>query len=126
MKRIFLCVAQGALFMACGQVKKYKYLAIVDRATGVEINYQTTGELLRLDEAEVEIFREILKDNIHPVVIEDFEEDIRVVLYEKDEILGEFRLANSQSTVCFNSGEVEFGFQLTYRIGRFLSEIRAL
>ena len=125
MKAIQLIFILFLALTACSDSTINKYNSIVDRVTSIEINFVKSNRTIELDKNQVEIFKDILKRNIEPKLQPEFIADIQIDLFENESLIGSLIITNSETKpfVNFDSGDLNFGFQLTYGIGQYLNEI---
>ncbi len=115
------------LIQSCNVKAKWECERILNHTNQIEIVFKDANQSVKLNEKEIEVFKEILRRDIKTNSQKEFTPDIELRLMNDDEKIGEILVKENrdQPHVNFCSTELNFGFQLNYQIGRFLAEMRS-
>ena len=101
-----------------------RYEKIVDQTDRITIEFKSIDKTVELDKIQVENLKGILISNIGSTSIRKFVADVQINLYSQGNRIGFLMVTENPDKpfVNFGSENLNFGFKLTYGIGRYLNE----
>lgn len=127
-----LCIVTNAVYMlffltACTDSKLERYEKLVATVDSVEIYFNENDLKSTLKPEQVEVFKDILTNNIETKTQSKFHSDVNIKLFSQQGKVGSILITENATNPSANfvSDDLGFGFGLTYGIDRYLLETYA-